>query len=363
MKCNVLLLLLLIPFLAIAGPKGEEVKKTINREFNIQSNGHLGIENKYGDLDIAIGEPNKIKFNITITSKAGSEKKAQEALDRVKVSFNEGFNRVDAKTDIESSSSWLSWFGSSNQELRIDYQVLVPKDVYLELNNKYGSIFLESSDRDATVDIAYGDIRLGDINANLKLDMSYSDGSMSQIKQGDLVLRYSNLEMENSQSLTVDMQYAELVMGSSVGMHLVSSYSNVKGVDVDEVNYSGKYDDVYFDRVKKIDADCGYTGIELNGLAQSGEFDMRYGDLKISNISNGFTRLGVTTSYTGVEFEFDSNASFSLDAQTNYCDISHSDMKISESIERDASNTLKASRGSGGGQVIARMNYGGLTIN
>jgi hypothetical protein len=354
---------LLIPFLATAGTRGESVEKKINREFNIQANGRLSIENKYGDLDIAIGESNHIKFDITVKVKAGSQKKAQDILDNITVNFNEGMNHVEAITEIQSSNSWMSWFGSSSQEIEINYQVLVPRDVYLDLRNKYGSIYLESTDRDADIDLAYGDIRLGDINANLELEMSYSDGSLSQIKQGKIRLSYSDLEMENSQSLSVDMKYTDLVTGSSGRMDVVSSYGDLKGGDVAEVSYTGKYDDVQFDRVKSITADCSYAGIEVGEMASSGSFDMRYGDLSISNIWPDFKRIDISTSYTGVKLDFREGANLSLEAETNYCDIHYgNELKVSERIERGASLSLKASRGSGGGAVKAVMNYGELTI-
>lgn len=369
MKCSILVFLLM-PFMATAGngeesastPLSTSVEKKINRDFNIQANGLLNIDNKYGDLDIAIGESNKIKFDITIKVTTGSQKKAQEMLDNITVNFSEGTNRVNAETIIQSTSSWMSWFQTGTQEIEINYQVLVPKDVYLQLQNKYGSIFLQSTDRDAKIDLAYGDIRLGDINANLDLEMSYSEGSLSQIKQGQLNLSYSELEMENSQAMTVDMKYSELVMGSSGRLNLVSSYGNMKGGDVEDVSYSGKYDDIYFDRVKSITADCGYTGVEVGGLASTGSFDMRYGDLVISHIWPGFKQINISTSYTGVELGFQEGANFYIDAATNYCDINHENLKISEYIERAASVTMKANRGTGGGVVKIVMNYGELSI-
>jgi hypothetical protein len=140
-----------MPFLATAGnggktpstPLSTTVEKKINRDFNIQSNGRLNIDNKYGDLDIAIGESNKIKFDITIKVTTGGQKKAQEMLDNISVNFSEGTNRVNAETIIQSTSSWMSWFQTGTQEIEINYQVLVPKDVYIQLQNKYGSIFLQ----------------------------------------------------------------------------------------------------------------------------------------------------------------------------------------------------------------------------
>lgn len=363
MKCSALLLLLL-PCFCLAGVDGETVEKKINKTFSIQPEGQLRIDNKYGDVDIAIGEGRTIQFDITITVSAGSEKKAQEQLDKIKIRFEEGANRVAAETDIEQSSSWLSWFNMDDKEIEINYSVLVPKDVFLNIDNRYGSLYIESTDRDANITVAYGELRFGDINANLNLDMSYSEGSLSQIKQGNLKLMHSDLDMENSQGLIIDMQYAELTMGSSNKLQLVSAFGDIQGMDVDEVQYSGKYDDVSLDRVKTINVESGYSGLVLDGLMYSGDFDMNYGDLSISNIASGFKRIDIRSSFVGVNLEFAPNANYTLDAKTKYCEVSYGDdFRVSERIEQNYTDmTIKGSKGSGGGQVVAVMTHGELSI-
>lgn len=359
-KCS--LFFLFIPMIAFGGSKGQEAEKKISRDFTIQSNGHLAIDNKYGSIDIAIGESNRIKIDVVITVEASSVKKAQDALDRIEIQFEEGTNRVSARTDIESSSGWTSWWGSDNVEMDIDYQVLVPADIYLDLVNKFGDIFVETTNKDLKIDLSYGDIRLGDINGKLSLDMSYSEGSMSNIRDGDLDLSFSDLEMEDAQSVNLEMKYTDLVMGSATRLKVTSANSELQGMDIDELTYTGKYDDLTVDRVKIIDADCGFSGLVIGGLSQSGDFDMRYGELQIQNISRGFSSLHLNTSFTGAALNFDESAAFSVDAQNNFCDIQHEGLKVNEMIEKGTSTTFKASKGSGGGQVVVRMNYGDLSI-
>ncbi|MEP6794707.1 MAG: DUF4097 family beta strand repeat-containing protein [Saprospiraceae bacterium] len=359
-KCS---LLLLIPLFAFAVKDGERVEKKINREFSIQSNGYVVLQNKYGDLDIAIGESNQVKINVTISVVASSTKKAQETLDHINVDFEDGNNRIQAKTDIESSSGWSSWFNFGKTEMEINYQVLVPADVYLDLCNKYGDIYVESSNRDVKIELAYGNIRLGDLNSNLKLDMSYSEGNISQIKDGDITLAYSDLKMEDGNDVTLNNKYTDIKTGSLHKLNMESAYSNLHAVSIDQFEYNGKYDDVVLERAVHIDAETGYTGIVVEEFEGNGDFDMRYGDLKIQNIHHGFSKINVNTSYTGVELEFNPDAAYTVDAETNYCDIKHPDLKITEDSQRESRATLKGSRGSGGGEVIARMNYGELNID
>lgn len=360
-KCS--LFIFFIPLFAFAGNDGERAEKKIHHEFSIQPDGYVVLNNKYGNLDIAIGKGNEVKIDVTISVETSSEKKAQEALDRIDVNFEEGNNRIEASTEIETSSGWLSWFNTGKLQTRINYQVLVPADVYLQLTNKFGDIFVESTNRDLKIELAYGNIRLGDINSNLDMHMSYSEGNISQIHNGDIELSYSNLAMEDGNDIQMNNKYAELKAGSLHKLNLVSSYSNLRAVFVSQMDYEGKYDDISIERAGSVNAETGYTGIAIDEFEGNGKFDMRYGDLQILGIGKGFSKININTSYTGVELDFNPDAAYTVDAETNYCDISHPDLKISEDSQRESSNTLKGSRGTGGGEVLARMNYGELNID
>ena len=356
--CNFSLLVLLL----VPSARAEHLaEKLISREFSIQTDGRLLIDNRYGDIDIAVGPAGKIKIDVRITSDASSESKARENLERVSIAFTEGINRVEARTSIASGSSW-SWWGSNNAKLRIDYKVLVPADVYLELENKYGGIFIETSNRDVSVGLGYGDIRCGDLAGNLQLDMAYSKGSLSRIRNGDLNLSYAELEMEDAGAIEVDMKYSELSMGALDRLRVTSAYGDLSVQDAREIQYTGKYDDIEIDRVGVIHAQTGYAGIEIDVLHQQGTFDMKYGGITIRQVSRQFSRIDLSTAYTGVELGFEPGAAFSVDAVNNYCDVDHSGLTVSERIQKGGSLTFKGTRGSGGGQVIARMNYGELEI-
>lgn len=360
MKCSILLLL--IPFFNVAQAEKSEAERRIQKEFVVTAEGSLAVENRYGKIDIAIGASNQVKMEVVIKVRAGSDQKAQEGLDRISIDIAQSGNRVSASTNVSSSSGWNSWFGSDNVEMEINYNILVPADIYLDLRQKYGSIFVETTNRDLRIDLSYGDLRLGDINAKLSLEMAYSDGNMSRINNGDLLLSYSDLEMEDADALKVDMKYTDLVMGSAKRASITTAYSDFRAIDIYDLTYQGKYDDVSVERVQTIDMESAYSGMRIGGLSSHGHFDMRYGELQVSNIAAGFTRVDVNTSYTGVKLRFLPGASFTIDAQNNYCPVNHHDLRVSEDIQKAGSVILKASRGAGGGLIMARMNYGELNI-
>lgn len=356
------LICMLMPLIGLAIAEKSEVVKRITKDFNVQADHILDISNKYGRIDIAIGASNHIKMEVTMKVEAGNERKAQEALDRISVSITQSGNRVSATTNISSTTGWSSWFDSGNVEMEINYHVFVPEDIYLELRQKYGSIFVETTRRDLRIDLDYGDLNLGDIHARVSLQMSYSNATMSMIRSGDIHLSYSDLEMEDAPTLKLEMKYSNVVMGSAVSANVVASYSDFKGMDIDDFTYRGKYDGVNVERVKTVDMESSYSGWRIGGLSGQGRFDMRYGDLQINNIGGTFSKLDINTSYTGVVLRFAPSTSFTIDAETNYCGIDHRGLKVSENIQKASNTILKASKGSGGGLVRVRMNYGELKL-
>ncbi|HQW02806.1 MAG TPA: hypothetical protein PLR30_10035, partial [Saprospiraceae bacterium] len=257
MKCSILLLLIL--FFNVAHAEKSEAERRIQKEFVVKADGFLSVDNRYGKIDIAIGESNQIKMEVVIKVRAGSDKKAQESLDRISIDISQSGNRVSASTSVSSTSGWSSWFDSGNVEMEINYNILVPADIFLELRQKYGSIFVETTNRDLRIDLSYGDLRLGDINAKLSLEMAYSDGNMSRINNGELVLSYSDLEMEDAEAVKVDMKYTDLVMGSAKRASITTAYSDFRGIDIYDLTYRGKYDDVSVERVQTIDMESAYS--------------------------------------------------------------------------------------------------------
>ncbi len=357
------LLFLLMPFLSFAGIKGEKLEKEINRQFSIQTNGVLKINNKYGAVDITTGTSNQIKIKVKVTAEASSKSKAQETLDRVNILFDEGGNEVSAVTQVESSSGFKTWFSSSNMNVEINYTVVVPADIYLKLANRYGTVYVETTDRDLEIDLAYGDIRLGDVHANLSLEMAYSEGSISNIKYGQIKLEYSELQMEDAESVVIQMQYTELSLSSVPTARIDASYSEFEANQIGSLTYTGKYADVAIGRVGSIDAKSSYTDIEIGAFDAKGNISMTYGELEIENIGSGLTQLDIKTSYTDVSLAFLTNANYTIDATTSYCDIKHRNLKVIEFIDKGSSSSLKGSNGSGGGIVLVKMTYGDLDIN
>ena len=109
---NILFLLLLIPAMVFATDKGKgkyEKSKSIKKEYTVNSNALLKINNRYGNIDVSSWDKNEVVIMVKITVSGDDEAKVIKRLSMIDVDFAASRNEVSAKTVIEKTSSNWGW--------------------------------------------------------------------------------------------------------------------------------------------------------------------------------------------------------------------------------------------------------------
>jgi len=111
---NTLFTLLLIPVLVIGSNnknwKGKYTKeKKINKEYTVNPDATLKVDNSYGNIDIVTWSENQIVIEVTVTTNGNNEEKVQKKLDDIDIIFSGSVNSVSAKTRFNKSKSWWNW--------------------------------------------------------------------------------------------------------------------------------------------------------------------------------------------------------------------------------------------------------------
>jgi len=359
-----LLLLIATPLFSLAFP-GKDFTKSINKEFEITRDGLVGVTNKYGDVDIRTWDASRVKFEVTIRVDARSQDAADEVFKRISVTFSDHASSVKAVTEIESASSWKKWFGwGSSDDFEIDYVVYVPASVNLELDNRYGDIYVGDKSGRTHIILKYGDMRLGQLSGRGNISMAYADGSVQAIGDVELDLAYSDLSVAKAGRVTMDAKYSDVALDNAGDITATTAYVDVKGGHVGRVVNSGKYDDFVFEKVIALDVNSKYTSYTIDELSEYAKFEMGYGSLSISHVLPKFTSIDIRSSYTDVTLGVDAAAAFILEAATRYCDIRHHGIEVTYDVEKSSEHTLKGFRGSSAGtsRITADMSYGELVI-
>lgn len=345
---------------------GNEIKKytdLIKKEFSLTNPGEVNINNRYGNVAIEVGTSSKVMFEITISIESKNESTYQDVRDRIDISFSNSSNSVSAVTKIESRSKW-NWLKSNNNEsYKIDYKVTLPSTVKLVVENKYGDIQLPNMDNDVQLILKYGNGYVQNVKGNLDLNCAYSNrfnlGNVSG--KSELEISYSKITGGLFQDIHIDSKYSDVQIDGANVMILNSNYDNYKIGNVVKLENKGKYDKISLKSAQEVNVNNGYARIDIDQLSSTGNFDTKYGSVKISEIPIGFKLISIKSDYTA--YELNACCDYTVDFDTKHVDINYPSNIHIRNREKDG-NSLKliGQVGLGKAKIEATMRYGKLIL-
>lgn len=293
--------------------KGKYTKnKMINKEFNVNGDATLKIDNSYGNLDIVTWEENRIAIQISITTNGNNEEKVQKKLDEITVSFDASPNMVSAKTifNKNKSNSWWSWSKSNNVNMEINYIVKMPITNSVDLSNDYGSINLDKLEGDAKINCDYGKITTKELmSENNYLNFDYTNHSYFEfIKKGKINADYSGYTVSKTEELEIVADYTKSV---------VEVAENVK--------YNCDYGGITIGKVNNVTGNGDYLTTRIGDVYKNISIKADYGSIKIDNMTANAGNLRIDTDYVGIKVGIDPAYSFDFEIDLEYASLRESD--------------------------------------
>ncbi|PLX22386.1 MAG: hypothetical protein C0597_02605 [Marinilabiliales bacterium] len=262
------LLLITVQLLVItsAFALSEEFSKNLHKEFNTDANTLLLIQNKFGDVDINNWEKDKVTIDVIITVDHKNEARAKELIDYIEVKFSQTGNTIEAITEIDDKfSKWNTFtFNDNNKEFSIDYKVYMPKKIKIDIENRYGSVFINEIEGHAKIAVKYGNLKInkitrGNVKPLSEVYLAYSNGTIEESNWLNLTLKYSKLEIEETKALIAVTKYSKLYVDKASSIVCES-----------------KYDEYRLGKITNFVASSAYTGFDINEIYKKLEFDNRY---------------------------------------------------------------------------------------
>jgi len=141
--------------------KGKYTKeKTIKKEFDVNSDALLKVNNRYGNLNLTSWDGNKVMIEVHIKTNGNVEEKVQKKLDEITIDFEASQSVVSAKTIFNNNRNSWGWGGRNKVNMQINYTIKLPVKNSVNLNNDYGSIILDRIDGHAKIYCDYGRLEM-----------------------------------------------------------------------------------------------------------------------------------------------------------------------------------------------------------
>ncbi len=353
---KLILALLLIPIAANAHDIGKfkhEKSKSIKKEYSVNADATLKIDNRYGNVDVISWNENRIVIEVKITVRGDNEEKVVKRLDMIDVEFEGSRSLVSAKTIIDKNkSSWSwSWGRKSNVNYEINYKIKVPITNNANLMNDYGSISLNELKGDASINCDYGKIIIGDLHSsNNKINIDYTNNSsISYMKGGSINADYSKFTIEEAGNVKLNADYTTSVFEK-----------------VNDLSYNCDYGSLNIQNAKSVVGNGDYLTVKLGSISNSIKIDSDYGSIRVEDLMNGFDSVIISSSYAGVKIGIPENANFNFELQLSYAGFKRDEgmVNLTKQIVKSSSKYYEGyvNKQNSGSFIKINSNYGSVSF-
>ncbi|MEE9408895.1 MAG: hypothetical protein V3V28_12560 [Polaribacter sp.] len=351
---KITLILLLFPLIAFANndKKKHEKSKVIKKEFSVNSDARVSLDNRYGNLKITTWDKNRVEIEVTITVKGNDLDAVEDKLSSIHIDFNARKSLVEAKTILgDKKSNWSWWKKSKNINYKINYVVKMPKTNSVDLDNDYGNIYLNTLSGKADINCDYGKIEIGELLANNNdINLDYcSTSTINYMKSGDVNIDYSKLNIDNSENLRVNADYSTIKLDKASIVDLNIDYGSVSVNDANDVSVNSDYASMRFGTIRK----------NLN-------IDTEYGSVNVKNLAKGFESVVISGQYAGIRIGVESGTIFDFVIDLQYAGFKKDDdnMEFFKSISKSSKKYYEGKYGKGktNSRLKIKSEYGGVSI-
>jgi len=354
---KLLFTLLLLPLLAFPNTGSMDGKHTkekkIERQFDVNKKALLHIDNRYGNVDIATWNQNRIEIEVTIITNGNNEQEVQKRLDEISVDFEASSSRVSAVTSIANQrSNWTFWgTKSSNVNIKINYLIKMPVSNSLDIKNHYGAISLNRLNGNAILSCNYGSFIIGELNGDSnKLSFDYTNSATIGFVK----------------NTTIDADYSEYVINKAENITYNGNYSRGEIMEVlSSLDFNTSYGRLNVGKAKDIIGRSRYVTTTFGEVSHNLDLNASYGKISVDLLKESLKNVNITAKYTSVSLNYDSRAAFDLSAQLSYAGLKAAD-DIEFSVrdvqgnrstyeghygKRNSGNSIQVSSSYGGGKI------------
>ncbi|HYG16619.1 MAG TPA: hypothetical protein VEC12_12760 [Bacteroidia bacterium] len=347
MKINFIIIAILC-FLQSLGLAAQEhtKEKKVKGQFSVNSNDKLLIENKFGDITINTWDKNEITVDITITTKAKSEEKAQAMLDKIGI---EEDTKVKETHKIRYKTKFENTTGNNNGEIDIDYVINMPRKNPVDIKNEFG------------------DVTIGDFDGEMQMAVSYGKFKATKIKgdKKNIKVSFGGVTIDNIESGYLQTSYSDIFITSADNIEIKNTFGDTEISSVKTLKVSQSYGDLKVGTVSTLSGSVEFADMEVKKLSKSADLSLQYcGEADFKDIEAAVTAIKIKAGFSDILLKLNKSSNFSVDITGKFSEVDNT-FKALEMTESKGKNdrfktTYKGKVGKGEGTIHLDLDYGNV---
>ncbi len=278
--------------------------KKITRSFPTNPDTRLDVSNKYGRIHLIPWKKDSVKVVVDLYVRSSSSKKLDKIIDNINFEFTGTKYYIIASTNF--GRSYTAFFSDlkdlsesiipSKNEVEIDYTIMVPSGMNINVSNKFGDIFIDDLKGNVSVSLSNGDLKINRLEGEASINHHFGKGIINYISNGKLTLSYSNFEIVESKQLTINSKSSEIRI-DQVGILKTES----------------RRDKYTVGRINNLFGNSYFSDISVSKMNDEVNYSPSYGDFRIDSVGTGFSYINLNSDYSDIRLVFSRSCSFFLD--------------------------------------------------
>lgn len=323
----------------------DDFSKVIKKEYTINPDAKLIIDNKFGKVHCDNWAKNIISIEVTTTVEASSESVAARILDKISIVISGSLSLVEARTVFENGDF------HGNNRIHINYKITMPVSINLDLTNKFGDIYIN------------------ELAGTGKIDLSYGNMEVNKLTNSDnlLIIKFSNAHIESIQGAVLTLKYSEIQIEYAGSLRLDSKYSTIEAAQV--ISITGNYEGgkLNIEKSTAVDSKSKFSDLNITRIAKTLNLDIQYGNCDVHEMPADFTNISILNKYGNISIGISKEASYNLDADLKYChlDFPEENANLTRKVVTNTSNSYKATVGKAANpsaRVTIQSEYGNVSL-
>ncbi|MFY0599206.1 MAG: hypothetical protein JXR03_06010 [Cyclobacteriaceae bacterium] len=290
--------LLVLCFCLIASAQSTRMEKKYDKSFPANEGGRLDINNKYGEVIIRVWDRDSVRVMVNIEAAGKTSATVQKNMERIDITFRAVGDLITASTVVRKGSGFFkelmsevddyskSIFGSNG--LKVNYEVWIPEDFNLNVENKFGNIYMADLSGKVSLYLAHGDLKANRLDGEVSIRQSFGKNNIDFIKDGTLTYRGVESRIGEAKVLKVESSSSELEIDDVTYVQLNSRNDKIYITEADEIVGDGTFSD--------LTADVVHNNVSLN---------FNYGDIYFRRIQQDFKSISLVSKSADINLILD----------------------------------------------------------
>jgi hypothetical protein len=285
---SILLLLMLLGFQAHAQEYARD--RHLRESFLAPQSAEIQVVNKYGDVHLIPWEKDSVVFEIAFSVTSNKQAKADKIYDYIDFEFKSTNYYIIAQTVFKGQNTFwtemadvASTIFTGGTSTSIDYTVYFPAGNAIRVENKFGNIYTTEHPGKVNIMLSNGDLKAYAFLGETKLRLEFANASIDHISSGEVILSYTELDLEKAGTLRIESKSSKLYLG-----------------DIEDMSISSRRDRYSVKNAGTISGSSYFSYIDAGTLSQSISLTSTYGDLVVHGFLQGFRQADINAQYTDI---------------------------------------------------------------